>query len=109
MGHLSTQSRKLIFTDAKPDRRLYEIATLAILRKLLRSGDIWVEGSRAVPMDEQLMPKPAFASLKASDDLGLGVPHDAVTYPCARSPGPRHSASSCTWSWTTTRRTSTRR
>jgi hypothetical protein len=31
-------------------------------------------------MDEQLMPKPAFAALKASDDLGLGVPQDAVTY-----------------------------
>ena len=67
-------SRKLIFTDAKPDRRLYEIATLAVLRERLRSGDIWVEGSRAFrPMDEQLMPKPAFAALKAADELGLGV------------------------------------
>ena len=81
VGHLSSQSRKLIFGQAKPDRRLYEIATLAVLRERLRSGDIWVEGSRAFrPMDEQLMPKPAFAALKASDDLGLGVPKDAVTY-----------------------------
>jgi TnpA family transposase len=81
VGHLTAQARKLIFADAKPDRRLYEIATLAALRDRLRSGDIWVEGSRAFqPMDEQLMPKPAFAALKASDDLGLGVPQDAVTY-----------------------------
>ena len=81
VGHLSTKSRKLIFGDAGPDRRLYEIATLAVLRERLRSGDIWVEGSRAFrPMDEQLMPKPAFAALKASDDLGLGVPQDAITY-----------------------------
>jgi TnpA family transposase len=81
VGHLSTKSRKLIFMDAKPDRRLYEIATLAVLRERLRSGDIWIEGSHAFrPMDEQLMPKPAFAALKASDDLGLGVPQDAVTY-----------------------------
>jgi hypothetical protein len=81
VGHLSTKSRKLIFGDAGPDRRLYEIATLAVLRDRLRSGDIWVEGSRAFrPMDEQLMPKPDFAALKASDDLGLGVPQDAVTY-----------------------------
>lgn len=81
VGHLSSQSRKLTFGQAKPDRRLYEIATLAVLRERLRSGDIWVEGSRAFrPMDEQLMPKPAFAALKASDDLGLGVPQDAVTY-----------------------------
>jgi TnpA family transposase len=81
VGHLSTKSRKLIFGDAGPDRRLYEIATLAVLRDRLRSGDIWVEGSRAFrPMDEQLMPKPAFAALKASDDLGLGVPQDAISY-----------------------------
>jgi hypothetical protein len=81
VGHLSTKSRKLIFGDAGPDRRLYEIATLAVLRDRLRSGDIWVEGSRAFrPMAEQLMPKPAFASLKASDDLGLGVPQDAISY-----------------------------
>ncbi|NBJ13943.1 Tn3 family transposase [Microvirga arsenatis] len=81
VGHLSARSRKLIFGDAGPDRRLYEIATLAVLRDRLRSGDIWVEGSHAFrPMDEQLMPKPAFTALKASDDLGLGVPQDAISY-----------------------------
>jgi methyl-accepting chemotaxis protein len=31
-------------------------------------------------MDEQLMPKPAFAALKAADELGLGVQGDAVAY-----------------------------
>jgi TnpA family transposase len=81
VGHLSTKSRKLVFGDAGPDRRLYEIATLAVLRDRLRSGDIWVEGSRAFrPMDEQLMPKPAFVALKAADELGLGVQRDAVAY-----------------------------
>lgn len=81
VGHLTAHARKLIFTDAKPDRRLYEIATLAALRDRLRSGDIWVEGSRAFrPLDEQLMPKPAFAALKAADELGLGVQGDAVAY-----------------------------
>jgi TnpA family transposase len=81
IGHLSPRSRKLIFGDAGPDRRLYEIATLAVLRERLRSGDIWVEGSRAFrPLDEQLMPKPAFAALKATDELQLGVRGDAVAY-----------------------------
>jgi hypothetical protein len=74
VDRLTAQARRLIFADAKPDRRLYEIATLAALRDRLRSGDIWVEGSRAFrPMDEQLMPKLAFAALKAADELGLGV------------------------------------
>jgi TnpA family transposase len=81
VGHLSTKSCKLIFGDAATDRRLYEIATLAVLRERLRSGDIWVEGSRAFrPMDEQLMPKSAFAALKAVDELGLSVQGDAVAY-----------------------------
>jgi hypothetical protein len=31
VGHLTSQARKLIFADAKPDRRLYEMATLAAL------------------------------------------------------------------------------
>jgi hypothetical protein len=81
VGHLTAQARKLIFAGAKPDRRLYEIATLAALWDQLRSGDIWVEGSRAFrPMDEQHMPKPAFVALKAADELGLGVQGDAVAY-----------------------------
>jgi TnpA family transposase len=81
VGHLSSRNRKLIFGDAGPDRRLYEIATLAVLGDRLRSGDIWVEGSRAFrPMDEHLMPKPAFAALKAAEELDLGVQGDAVAY-----------------------------
>jgi hypothetical protein len=31
-------------------------------------------------MGDQLMPKPAFAALKASDDLELGVQGDAMAY-----------------------------
>nr|WP_319025423.1 hypothetical protein [Rhizobium terrae] len=55
--------KKLIVEDGKPDRRLYEIATLTHLRDRLNSRDIWVEGSRSFrPIDEHLMPKPAFVT-----------------------------------------------
>ena len=65
IAHLAKSERELIFEDGRPDRRLYEIATLAHLRDRLRSGDIWVEGSRSFrPIDEHLMPKPAFVALK---------------------------------------------
>ncbi|MBV1712640.1 MAG: hypothetical protein KUA37_11655 [Desulfomicrobium sp.] len=43
--HLSQADRRLILGQQKPDRRLYEIATLAVLRDRLRSADIWVEVS----------------------------------------------------------------
>jgi hypothetical protein len=80
-GHLGEQTRKPIFREGKPDRRLYEIATLAALRDCLRAGDAWVESSRAYrPIDEHLMPQPAFASLKDADDLGLGVQRDGAVY-----------------------------
>ena len=35
-----------MFTEAGVDRRFYELCTLAELKNALRSGDIWVEGSR---------------------------------------------------------------
>src|SRR5690606_35834282 len=47
VAHLSHADRKLIFGQEKPNRRLYEIATLAVLRDRLRSADVWVEGSRS--------------------------------------------------------------
>lgn len=81
VAHLAKSERELIFEDEKPDRRLYEIATLALLRDRLRSGDVWVEGSRAFrPIDEHLMPKPAFVALKEEDKLGLGVPGDGAAW-----------------------------
>ena len=81
VAHLGTTARKLIFSGPKPDRRLYEIATLAALRERLRSADVWVEGSRAFrPMDEHLMPRPAFTDLKDTDQLGLGVQRDGAAW-----------------------------
>ena len=37
---------RLIFTDADVDRRYYELCASSELKNTLRSGDIWVEGSR---------------------------------------------------------------
>jgi TnpA family transposase len=78
LGHLIQKVRKLIAANGKRDRRLWEIATLAVLRERLRSGDVWVEGGRAFrPLEAQLMPGPAFAARKEAGDLRLGVPRGA--------------------------------
>jgi hypothetical protein len=64
LGHLKEKVRNLIAADGKRDRRLWEIATLAVLRDRLRSGDVWVEGGRAFrPLEAQLIGVPS--SLKA--------------------------------------------
>lgn len=79
--HLSQADRRLILGQEKPDRRLYEIATLAVLRDRLRSADIWVEGSRSFrPIDEHLMPRSTFDTMKGEDRLGLGVQGDGAQW-----------------------------
>ncbi len=78
LAHLIQKVRKLIAANGKRDRRLWEIATLAVLRERLRSGDVWVEGGRAFrPLEAQLMPGPAFVARKEAGDLRLGVPRGA--------------------------------
>lgn len=82
--HFSQADRRLIFEQGKPDRRLYEIATLAALRDRLRSADIWVDGSRSFrPIDEHLMPRSTFTTMKE----GLGS--DWASRVMARSGSPK--------------------
>jgi hypothetical protein len=79
--HLSHADRKLIFGQERPDHRLYEIATLAALRDRLRSADIWVDGSRSFrPIEEHLMPRSTFTTMKEEDRLGLGVQGDGAAW-----------------------------
>jgi hypothetical protein len=81
LTHLSQTDRRLIFVRENPDRRLYEIATLAALRDRLRSAEIWVDGSRSFrPIDEHLMPRTKFNTMKEEDRLGLGVQSDGAQW-----------------------------
>ncbi|SEE77698.1 Transposase and inactivated derivatives, TnpA family [Rhizobiales bacterium GAS191] len=77
VGHLKDRVRKVVLAGGGADRRLYEVATFAVLRDRLRSGDVWVEGGRSYqPLDAHLMPSPAFRARKAADDLDLGIPRN---------------------------------
>jgi hypothetical protein len=66
--------RKLVGTGAVLDRRAYEVAVMMTLRDRLRSGDIWVEGSRAFrAFDDFLLPPETFAARQQKGELGLAV------------------------------------
>lgn len=81
LTHLSQTDQRLIFDQGKPDRRLYEVATLAILRDRLRSAEIWVDDSRSSrPIDEHLMPRSTFIAMKEEARLGLGVQSDGAQW-----------------------------
>ena len=79
-AHLATSFlrpawRKLIKTKAGVDRRAYEVAVMMALRERLRSGDVWVEGSRAFrAFDDFLLPRDAFDNRRKDGDLNLAVP-----------------------------------
>ena len=71
---LKSAWRKLIGTGAALDRRAYEVAVMMTLRDRLRSGDIWVEGSRAFrAFDDFLLPPETFAARRQENELGLAV------------------------------------
>jgi TnpA family transposase len=65
---------KLVFTEGGVDRRYYELCAMSDLKNALRSGDVWVEGSRQhKDFDEYLVPAEKFITLKTADKLPLSV------------------------------------
>lgn len=72
---------KLIVTDEGIDRRYYELSALSELKNSLRSGDIWVQGSRQFKdFNEHLVPSERFAAMKLSSELPLAITTDCDQY-----------------------------
>jgi TnpA family transposase len=73
--------KRFIVTDKGIDRRFYEMAAMAELKAALRSGDVWVVGSRQFKdFDEYLLPRPVYDQQKADGLIDLPVPHDINVY-----------------------------
>ncbi|MGO9770660.1 MAG: hypothetical protein ACLPSW_14115 [Roseiarcus sp.] len=72
---LKSTWRKLVGRGSALNRRAYEIAVMMALRDSLRSGDIWVGGSRAFrAFGDFLLPPEAFVTRRQEGELGLAVP-----------------------------------
>jgi TnpA family transposase len=72
---------KLVLTDEGIDRRYYELCALSELKNALRSGDVWVQGSRQFKdFDEYLVPVEKFVTLKLTSELPLAVATDCDQY-----------------------------
>ena len=72
---------KLVLTDEGVDRRYYELCALSELKNALRSGDVWVQGSRQFKdFDEYLVPGEKFTTLKLANELPLAVATDCDQY-----------------------------
>jgi len=65
---------KLVLTNDGVDRRYYELCAMSELKNALRSGDVWVEGSRQhKDVDEYLIPTEKFTTLKTAGKLPLSI------------------------------------
>lgn len=62
-GFIRKRWGKLVHTSDGPDRRYYELAAMTELRNGLRSGDIWVKGSRQFKdFQDYLLPPAVFGA-----------------------------------------------
>lgn len=72
---------KLVFASEGIDRRYYELCALSELKNALRSGDVWVRGSRQFKdFDEYLLPIGKFATLQQAGAWPLAVNADGDEY-----------------------------
>jgi TnpA family transposase len=73
--------KPLVITPEGLDRRFYEICALSELKNALRSGDIWVKGSRQFrDFDDYLLPAERFAALKHAQALPLAINPNSNQY-----------------------------
>lgn len=71
----------LVQTSDGLDRRFYELCVLTELKNALRSGDIWVQGSRQFKdFEEYLLPPQRFSAQHAQQELGLAVETDCSRF-----------------------------
>ncbi len=71
---IKSRWKALVINDGGIDRRFYEICVLSELKNALRSGDIWVQGSRQFrDFDEYLLPAEKFKTLKQNRALPISI------------------------------------
>lgn len=73
--------KPLVIVNGSIDPRLYEICALSELKNSLRSGDIWVSGSRQFRnFDEYLLPSEKFVQIRESNELPIAVTPNCEEY-----------------------------
>jgi TnpA family transposase len=81
VGFVRRRWESVVYTEGGIDRRFYELCVLSELKNALRSGDIWVKGSRQFKsFDEYLLEPARFAEQREQGALGLAIQTDAGQY-----------------------------
>ncbi|UYM15959.1 Tn3 family transposase [Endozoicomonas euniceicola] len=86
MSFITAQWYSLVFQDNEPDKHFYELCALSELRNHLRSGDIYVAGSRQYQdFDGYLISKDTYGEMKRKGDLPVAVVTDFSRYMSERT------------------------
>ena len=73
--------KRSVLKDDGIDRRFYELCALSELKNALRSGDVWVPGSRQFKdFEEYLLPQQRFTALCEANNLPLAIDTDGERY-----------------------------
>ncbi len=73
--------KQYVLKDDGIDRRFYELCALSELKNALRSGDVWVPGSRQFKdFEEYLLPQQRFTALCEANNLPLAIDADGERY-----------------------------
>ncbi|HET8656502.1 MAG TPA: Tn3 family transposase [Longimicrobiaceae bacterium] len=81
IGFVRKRWADLVFTDEGIDRRFYELCVLSALKNALRSGDLWIPGSRQFKdFEEYLIPAPQFQAQLVQRELGLAIETECEAY-----------------------------
>lgn len=81
LGFIRRAWRTAVLGGKSVDIAAYELCLFAELRDRLRAGDVWVVGGRQYrAIEDQLIPAPLFAAMKAAGPLPVSAPHEASVY-----------------------------
>jgi len=83
---VSPRWKSYVYQDEGLDRRYYELCALSELRNRLRSGDVWVPGSKQFQdFDSYLLGLSGYRELRESNEIPVAIDTDFKEYIAMRS------------------------
>lgn len=80
-GFIRKRWEELLFTENGIDRKFYELCIFSELKNHLRSGDLWVQGSRQYKdFEDYLIPAGRFVEMKDENQVPLDVALNAEEF-----------------------------
>ena len=80
-GFIRKRWEELVFTENGTDRKFYELCIFSELKNHLRSGDLWVQGSRQYKdFEDYLIPADRFTEMKDENQVPLDVALNAEEF-----------------------------